>query len=433
MVTENDEALMLTPRWFEYPSKVKTHPIINAWIKDETQYRVVAAGRRSYKTESMKRRNVMLCLSQSKVRRMLGAPTRQQAKEIFWNDIKELSPSYLTSKIHESELFIEYTNRSRLYVIGLEAYERIEGIRWNGCGITEYQKVSEDFFRHTLQPILNDTGGDADLEGRPLGQNHFYDDSLRAISDPARWAFYTWKSADVMSAQQIADARRDLDPITFRQEYEASFEAAQSRAYYVFNDQFAEYSLSASLPIIIACDFNATTKPMSWTIGQENEGITYWVKSFSYTYTNTDTMCSIVIEWLEKNVGALQSLEFYGDYAGIKSTSNSSFSDWQIIENRFRNVAASFVARKQPTRSIRDRVQCTNARFENALGERRQFVHPTECKPLVTDLQRVEFKKNGHDLDDSNDLLTHAADSISYYNMIRFPIYNESVKYQIIR
>lgn len=429
-----DNELLLTPRWFAYPEKVMNHPVISAWRACAIQYRVVAAGRRSFKTETMKRRNVRRCIEEAGVRRLLGAPTRQQAKEIFWNDVKALSPSWLVKDKNESELWIEYSNGSKLYVVGLDAYERIEGIRWNGGGVTEYQKVHPDFFRHTLQPILNDTYGDIDLEGRPIGQNHFYDDSLRAQSDGERWSFFTWKSADIMSEQQIRDAQADLDPITFRQEYEASFEAAHSRAYYAFTDQYAEHQISLSYPIIIACDFNATDKPMSWTLGQEVNGITYWCYSFSHTYTNTDTMCSIVIGWIEKKIGSsIPEIIFYGDYSGVKQVSNSAFSDWQIIENRFRNIAARVETKKQQTKSIRDRVQATNARFLNALGERRQFVHPTDCKPLVTDLQRVQFKSNGHELDGSQPLLTHAADSISYYNMIRFPVYAEGMRSQLIR
>jgi hypothetical protein len=386
---------------------------------------VIAAGRRSYKTETMKRSFVSMSMTNPDHRYFLGAPTRMQAKEIFWEDIKQLTPKCMIKDKSESMLYIEYFNNTRLYVVGLDAYERIEGIRWNGAGISEFQHIEKDFFVHTLQPILNDTNGVGWFEGRPTGLDVLYEYSLYA-KQYENWGFYTWKSADVMSVLQIEQAKRELDIVSFQQEYEALFVANQGRTYYTFdtNIHLKVLDIDRSLPFICACDFNAGIKPMTWTIGQEIDS-TYWFKTFSFQFTNTQAMIEKVCTYFIEN--SYPYIKFYGDYSGTKNTSNSSLSDWQIIQNYCNSIPnLKYEVIIRPTISIRDRVAATNSRFKSATEEVHQYVHPTDCAVLVDDLLQVTWKENGVQIDGSNDLRTHASDGIDYYNMVEHSIYGYS-------
>ena len=83
----------------------------------------------------------------------------------------------------------------------------------------------------------------------------------------------------------------------------------------------SEYELNSNIPVIICCDFNATEKPMSWNIGQRiiqtTSDITHITKTLSFQYTNTETMCGILDEYLNTLPGGYpKHLIFYGDYAG---------------------------------------------------------------------------------------------------------------------
>jgi hypothetical protein len=343
----------------------------------------------------------------------VGAPTRPQAKLIFWDDLKALSPDYLVNDINETEMKITYISGSKLYVVGLHEYDRVHGVMWNGCGITEYQEADPKLFSTTIEPMLNDTGGDAILEGRPFGKNHFYDDFLRAKTSPQRWASFQWKSEGILTDEQIRAAKEDLGLIDYQSD----------RVYYSSSDEnLKKYSIDFNLPLIVACDFNAGEKPMSWNIGQQIGQMTHWSHTLAYQYTNTATMCNILNDLLVSlNREYPPVMKFYGDYSGTKDTSNSSYSDWEIIEKYFANKT-TVEKRIKPCVSVRNRNAATNARLCNANNNRRMTADPEHCKALIRDWNYVQRKDNGIDLDDSNPSLTHASDACDYYCDYEFPI-----------
>jgi hypothetical protein len=424
--------MRITDRWFPLPDRVKKHVVQSTLLHLMTtfayQYFVIAAGRRSFKTERMlKRFFVWLAITTRNKRYFLGAPTRPQAKQIFWNDVLDLLPdTAIVGNPNRTELSVKLISGSEIHVVGLEAYKRIEGVPWHGAGITEYQEIDPEFFGRTLQPILTDTQGIAVLEGRPIGKNHFYDDFLRAQTDD-KWYSSTWPSADVLAPEQIQDARRMLAEMDFRREYEADFESGGQRTYYAFSEaNIRRSNIDASQPVIIACDFNATEKPMSWVVGQHIAGITHWHRSLSHTYTHTRTMCEVLDVEFQSWSSYPSHLIFYGDWSGIKNTSNSSDSDWEIIESYF-SGRAKYEKRIKPCKSVRNRAAATNALLCNALGDRRMFVDPS-CEALMRDWQRVGWKSNGIELDDGGDVsLTHSSDAVDYFSDYEYPITGKPV------
>src|SRR5690606_29335148 len=197
------------------------------------------------------------------------------------------------------------------------------------------------------------------------------------------------KSSEILTSEQIDRAKTNLAPKDYDREYDASFETEFGAPYYSYSSlNHQKYPLNPNLDLIISCDFNATEKPMSWVIGQRLNvnglDITYWDKVLSYQFTNTETMSGICIDWLKERFGDNKSnlhLTFYGDYAGSHHTSNSSQSDWEIIEKKFSNEVRSVRKYLKPCLSIRDSIAATNAQLCNTKGERRQFVNYEECRP----------------------------------------------------
>ena len=86
----------LNPAW--YP--LRHHPTQSALWQSKARFNVVPAGRRSGKTEICgKRKLIMKALIGGKFsdwRGFAGAPTRDQAKRIYWKDLKKLVPILLT-------------------------------------------------------------------------------------------------------------------------------------------------------------------------------------------------------------------------------------------------------------------------------------------------------------------------------------------------
>ena len=425
---------LLTPRWFKLPAHVKIHTVQNACLASQIQFNMIAAGRRSFKTERiLKRHFIRYALSHRNKNIMLGAPTRPQAKAIFWDDIKALTPKYLyDGEANETSLKLRFIGGSQITVVGLQEYQRVEGQPWDLVGITEFQHTDPMLIPQTIQPILNDTNGQGFFEGRPLGKNHFFDYFQMAKTNPRLFAAFTWKSSEVMSEEQIENAKATLGKEDYEREYDASFETGGQRVYYAYtdaNNQAREYD--PNTPLIITCDFNATEKPMSWTVGQRFGEEVFWRKSLSFKFTNTVTMCQLAEDYIKTLGRWPDTIIFYGDYAGTKNTSNSSLSDWDIIVKHFQNKG-EVLKKIKPCLSVRDRNAATNARLCNANNVRRMFVDPTGCKELIKDWEYVQRKENGIDLDGSNPERTHNSDSVDYFSDYEYPIHgkNKGIQYK---
>ncbi len=105
---------------------------------------MVPAGRRSGKTELAKRRLVVAIPRDTGFadpRYFAAAPTRDQAKRIFWKDLKALIPSEWVRRIYETELCITTIFSSEVWVVGLDKPQRIEGVAWDGGVLDEYANM----------------------------------------------------------------------------------------------------------------------------------------------------------------------------------------------------------------------------------------------------------------------------------------------------
>jgi hypothetical protein len=431
-------SLLLTARWFAINPKALNHRVQKQIVSDLYSNRIknlcIAAGRRSFKTERfLKRYMVSESQNNSNEFNYLGAPTRIQAKKIFWKDIKELSHPMLVKKISNSDLTIEYINGTILQVVGLQEFKRVQGTMAHRAGITEYQECDPDVYSESFEPMLNDTDGLWIEEGRPFGKNHFYDDYLKGVNNEKGWASYHWKASDILTEEQILRAKSNLALKDYEREYNASFETEFGAPYYSYsklNNKTA--NLSPDNEIIIVCDFNATEKPMSWVIGQRQldnyKGITYFHKVIASQFTNTEQQCETTIEYLDKAFPDKRRslvLTFYGDYAGKKETSNSSWSDWEIIENKFRNQVKKIEKKIKPCKSVRNSIAATNAQLCNTLGIRSLFVNYEGCKELVLDWEKCVWKSNNRELEDKDPLRGHASRAVDYYNDYEFPVINK--------
>ena len=140
-----------TERWY----RLKDHPVQHALVYDKVRFKVCAAGRRSGKTEKAKRNIVKVSMSRPG-NYFVGAPTHQQVKRIYWNDLKLLSfAPALPEPPLDGELIIRYPNGSRLFCIGLDKPQRFEGIPWSGGVIDEIADVKENAFKENIRPALD--------------------------------------------------------------------------------------------------------------------------------------------------------------------------------------------------------------------------------------------------------------------------------------
>lgn len=427
---------MLTARW----TPLRPHPTQAAYWNSPHRFNVIPAGRRSGKTELAKRKLVRHALrgtGYDDPRYFAAAPVRDQARAIFWSDLKALvPPAFIDGSPRESELCIMLVTGAQIWVVGLDRPERIEGRPWDGGILDEYANMKPDAWGEHVRPALSDRLGWCDLIGVPEGRNHYHDVYRRAVADyaekgeAAEWRAYQWHSADILPASEIASARADLDELTFRQEYEADWIEFAGRAAYAFTEaeHCARLAYDPRQPLIFAHDFNtspgvaAVCQEQRLPSGQTGTGVIgeVWIPRNS----NTAAVCRrLALDWKDH-----QGLIYiYGDATGgARKTSALSGSDWDIV---LREIDSAFpgrlvwrVPRANP--SVRGRLNALNSRLKSGDGRVRMMVDPVRAPHVVLDLEGTRLLEGGsgeidkrHDPDRS-----HLLDAVSYYIVYEWPV-----------
>lgn len=438
-----------------YP--LRPHPEHQRLKASKKRFKVVPAGRRSGKTELAKRNLVVELLSANKPwddpRFFAGAPTREQAKRIFWPDLKAMVPrSLLARQPRETELIIPCINGAELQVLGMDKPERVEGAPWDGGVLDEFANMKEQALQENVRPALSDRKGWLWLIGVPEGRNHYYDLYKYAISgvDP-EWDGFTWKSADILDPAEVESARRFLDELTFQQEYEASFINFEGRAYYPFLETTHTAPLrhlyNDAAALVLTFDFNV--EPGTASVIQEltlpgqyekdHRGIPLLDRPITGTAvigevyiprnSNTEKVCARIAKDWGNHKGIVKC---YGDATGgARGSAKVEGSDWDIIK---RCLSATFDDRvfynvRAANPAERARVNSVNTRLVNGAKEIHLLVDPQHAPNVVKDFEGVRLLEGGSGEIDkkATPKLTHLSDGIGYYTEREFPVSNRSI------
>lgn len=392
----------LTPRW----QPLRFHPEQHRLRTLPHRFKVVPAGRRSGKTELAKRFIVQRALMPTAFpdpHFFAAAPTWMQAKRIFWPDIKKLIPrKFMIGRPSESELMIRLVTGAEIYVVGLDKPERIEGQPWDGGILDEYGNMKQSAWEEHVRPALSDRQGWCWFIGVPEGRNHYYDLYRKARSDESgQWAAFHWISADILPPEEIEAARRDLDELTFRQEYEADFVNFQGRAYYPFMEHIhcdrLEYD--PKQPLIFCFDFNvspgvaAVIQEQKLPNGQDGSGVIGEV--YIPRNSNTPAVCrKLIADWCNH----LGTVFCYGDATGgARGSAKVAGSDWDLVREGIKHHFGERCHFRVPKENPRERprINAVNSRLMNHAGEVRLMVDPVKAPHVVRDFEGVQLLEGG--------------------------------------
>jgi hypothetical protein len=453
---------MAAPNARLYP--LRYHPVQAAYERSTAKYNVVPAGRRSGKTEKAKRKVIKHLFTPTRwtdPRYFCAAPTRDQARQIYWDDLKKMIPERLRTETSETYMMIRTIMGSEVFVIGMDKPQRIEGRPWNGGILDEYADMKKGAWGENVQPALADRDGWCDLIGVPEGRNHYYDtyQYARDSGDP-EWAAFTWLSSDILPAKVIERAKRSLDPLVYQQEYEASFVNFLGRIYYPFlaaTHTSAKLTYDPRRPLILCFDFNVEPgiacvcqeQPLPGQFERDDNGIQLlnrplwgtgvigevWIPKNS----NTPAVCRKLLTDWGRHQGAVL---VYGDAAGgSRGTAQTEGSDWDLIKRFLRDgmrdggdLLPGFGDRVHfnvpaANPAVRARINAVNTRLQTSDGQIRLMVNPNTAPHVVRDLEGVTALAGGAGEIDKkgNPEMTHISDALGYYIEREFPIYSNEV------
>lgn len=391
------------------------------------RFRVVVAGRRWGKTQLARVELVSRALRR-KGRYWYVAPTRVDAKDIFWADLKDcLDPSWLAKPASETELKVDLRNGSEIRLHGAEDPDSLRGRGLRFVVMDEFADMKLQAWTEAIRPALSDYRAPALFIGTPKSFNHFYEHYEKG-QNPQKPAWQSWQfktiSNPFIDPQEVEDAKDDLDERTWRQEYEASFETVSGRAYYAFNRHHhtGRVAFDPQRPACLFFDFNID--PACGGIGQRDDaGRAVVVDVVKLTHRGGEATKSVAVALRDKLVkwGHVGEIRIYGDATG-KSAKTTGPADHQVIRDVFPG-ALWCIPKANPHE--KDRVSAVNSVCETMSGVRRLIIHET-CLPLIADLEQVIYAENGELDKKTNPQLTHISDAFGYWIVRDFPPVNTS-------
>lgn len=382
-------------------SPISNHPLQKIIWKDKARFIVNVCGRRFGKTFLAREKLCALTEIQKSINWYI-APTRGQAKELMWDEVKnrfdELGWRY---KKNESELWIErVSNSSRIYIKGAEKHDRLRGKGVNFHIWDEFDDIDRKAWTLSARATLSDKRGGAWFLGTPKGFHNLYD-MFQMAKTTQDWSCHQFRTIDSPFFQtpegmaEIEAAKRDLDEKSFNQEYLALFESFSGRIYY-------EFDRSANVGIRdfksenwVGLDFNLD--PFTGVVAYVSADEIYIHDEIYLRNSNTDEAAQVI-----KERHGICRIVPDSTGAGNK-TSSMGRSDHVILKEYGHIIDSVF----NPHRV--DRYASVNRLFR----AKKLTINP-KCKMLINDLERAVYKDGTSFLDESDKMIGHITDAMGY-------------------
>jgi len=399
-----------------------------AAVQEGIRFPLVPAGRRSGKTERFKRFLVKFA-NKEKGLYFAAAPTHDQAKKIFWDDLKAFSLSSThTRPPSETNRIIYMNNGSEIHVIGLDKPQRIEGIPWTGGGIDEFADIKAEAWEANIYPALNtvnplrpDYRAWCWCLGVPDGLNHYYDlCEIAKTGTNKLFKVFHWMTEEIFP-EMAEEARQVMSAKQYNQEFRASFETANGRIYEDYSSKnYTDEVIQDHEQLLWHHDFNYT--PMSSAIAVMRDGKYFILDEIILTSAVTEQSA---IEFCERYKDHKNKhVILYGDPAGRAGEKHGHMSDYTQMEDYLRSHGWRFTRRvKKKHPAIKDRQNAVRAKILTASDDVSLYVNTKRCKYVHKGLSTVQLKK-GSSFQEEETEYQHITTAIGYMIAYDNPVNN---------
>jgi len=384
-------------------------------IKSESRFSIVIAGRRGGKSYA----SIAYLAKHARFpnkKCMYVAPTYSMCKQIIWEDLKDmLRDKNWIKKINESELTITLVNGSTIFLRSADAPERFRGLGLDAVVIDEAADIPklEQTWQAIIRPTLSDRQGSAMIISSPKGKGYLFDlySKAKHTEDWQSWQ-YTTEQGGLVPEEELADARRDLDERTYKQEYQAEFVDFAGAIYYAFGDHniiSKSVPLQPGTPIQVGMDFNVS--PICAVLAYKTMAGLHIFDEIEIYGSDTQEMCNEIRQRYPD-----QRFIAYPDASGARrQTSSGGLSDHIIIKNAgFKIVCGS----KNPP--VKDRIASVNSVCKQ--DNIRLTIDP-KCAKVINGLRKHTYKEGTRqpEKDGATDF-SHFNDALGYMVYANYPV-----------
>lgn len=217
-------------------------PWQDVFHKDKARFKVLVVHRRAGKTVGSINDQVdhLLWLDKRQPQGVYVAPTYGQAKRIAWDIYKQFFSKIPNAVFKEGDLLFiiprpHMGDELKIWLIGAENPDSMRGMYLDYGILDEYGDMNPVIWSQVIRPALSDRLGKATFIGTPKGSNHFEDIYLAAKSEElSDWSSHLYSVYDtqLIDEDELKSARMTMTEDEFSQEYECSFTAALTGAFY---------------------------------------------------------------------------------------------------------------------------------------------------------------------------------------------------------
>ena len=162
------------------------------------------------------------------------APFRQQAKEIAWTYLKNMTDGIRAEKPRESELRVKLHNGAWITLYGADNPDALRGLYFDGLILDEFGDMKPSLMGEVILPCLADRQGFMVLIGTAKGRNQFHEYKEKAELPDSDWFYKNQKASEtgIIPQDELDRLKEVMGDAQYAQEMENDFDAALPGRYY---------------------------------------------------------------------------------------------------------------------------------------------------------------------------------------------------------
>lgn len=318
------------------------------------------------------------------------APTYKMLMEV-WREVNYTIFPVIKQK-SETEKRIELHGGGVIDFWSLEDPNSIRGRKYKRIVVDEAAAARniEEAWLKVLRPTLTDLQGDAWFLSTPKGKNNYYYNLFKNVELYADWMHWQMPSSTNphIPASEIDQAKSQLDPLTFAQEYLASFVTENLNAWaYCFNTakHVGRTTLNRAHEVYLSFDFNRD--PITCAVFQYYNGIIYGIEQIKLPNSNIYALC----DYIKAKYGGCMFMAT-GDATGKASSAlvKDAINYYTIIKQQL-NLSINQLRVPSVNPSLEENRVLVNSILHNSPV----LLDAEHCKPLIFDLEYAAVLPDG--------------------------------------
>lgn len=341
------------------------------------------------------------------------SPTYKMLMEV-WRAVVALTQPITLNK-SEVEKRIELIGGGIIDMWSLDSPDSIRGRKYKRIIVDEAATVPNLKYAWTevMRPMLTDLKGDAFFLSTPKGKLNYFYDLAQNVDHYKDWTFFQMPTVSnpYIDPAEVQEAENQLDPLTFAQEYLASFvtESLNSWAYcYNKAKHVGKTTLNRNYDVKVSFDFNRD--PISCGIYQDYNNEIFGIDQIKLPNSNIYDLCDHINA---KYAGC--TLLVTGDATGRASNAlvRDNINYYTVIKSKL-NISINQLR----VHTVNPTLEENRVLVNSILHNRKVILDAVNCKPLIFDLEHAQVLPDGSlDKTDRKDPTKQldALDNFRYY------------------